>query len=451
MRVVVVGITALGLLAGGIVSGEEIMLRNVRVFDPSSGSMGEPTDIFISGDRIAAMGKADRERGDAPQIDCSGKFALPGLFDCHTHVAHLIGEGEDSLRAGLKGFLTSGITQLRDVGGPIDMLADLSRRLASGEIAGPELFYTGPMLESGPLTWANLNESLPNFTVAIDTAADVDSLLPELARQGACMIKTFNTIDAELYRHVVAVAGQNGLKIVHDPGTPFFHWMPMDAAIDLGVTSIEHAKAPWPVVLTDDLRAEHDKLVGPDANPMGKMAFVMKACELGVESVSRDRLEWLAGEMREKGACLCPTLHVLASSEEEIIENVKEQQKLDEVPDEMRAMVLKVTRAMDQVSRLFVRELAGGGVRLLVGQDGADPAATFAEMRLLEECGVSTAEILKGATVYPAQWLGVDDRLGSLSEGRQANILVVDGNPLEDIGQAESTFLVVHQGRIVYR
>ena len=106
---------------------------------------------------------------------------------------------------------------------------------------------------------------------------------------------------------------------------------------------------------------------------------------------------------------------------------------------------------MEQVSRLFVREFAARGVRLLVGQDGNDPAGTFAEMRRLRECGVTEAEIIKGATLYPAQWLGVEDRLGSLSPGREANILVVEGNPLEDIGHLESAVLVVQRGRIAAR
>jgi imidazolonepropionase-like amidohydrolase len=86
---------------------------------------------------------------------------------------------------------------------------------------------------------------------------------------------------------------------------------------------------------------------------------------------------------------------------------------------------------------------------MLVGQDGDDPAATFAEMRFMKEAGVSEEEIIKGATLYPAQWLGVDDRLGSIAAGHQADLLVVRGDPLADIAQLESTFLVVQNGKII--
>jgi imidazolonepropionase-like amidohydrolase len=69
-------------------------------------------------------------------------------------------------------------------------------------------------------------------------------------------------------------------------------------------------------------------------------------------------------------------------------------------------------------------------------------------MKHMRDCDVSESEIIKGATVYPAEWLGVQDRLGSIAVGKQANILVVNKNPLENIENIQSTFLVVQNGRI---
>lgn len=310
------------------------------------------------------------------------------------------------------------------------------------------MFYAGPMLEGSPLTFESRNDEFPGFTVAINTAEDVDRVLTDLARQGATCVKTFYKMDPAVYRHPVDVARQNALRIVHDPGPPLFHRIPVDVALDLGVTSIEHAKAPWPVVLTDELREEHDTLVGPETSEMMQMLFMMRVSALGAESISRERLRQLADQMREKHACLCPTLQVFAVMEQVAIEQIKERQGLTEVPELMRANIGRSIAGMEEVSRLIVGELAARGVRLLVGQDGVDPAGTFGEMRRLKDCGVSEAEILKGATIYPAEWLGVDARLGAIAPGKQANILVVDGNPLEDIGNIESTFLVFQNGKI---
>jgi imidazolonepropionase-like amidohydrolase len=88
-------------------------------------------------------------------------------------------------------------------------------------------------------------------------------------------------------------------------------------------------------------------------------------------------------------------------------------------------------------------------VKMLVGQDGFEADGTFAEMLELKSCGVSEAEILRGATIYPARWLGVDDRLGSIAPGKEANLLVVAEDPLKEIGCLSTPFAVIREGRII--
>lgn len=430
-------------------SQKTVLLRSARVFDPRIDDFRGPWDILIKNDRIQTVGSDLKPSHGTCVIDCSGKYALPGLFDCHTHLAHLAANDDVERRAKLADFVRRGVMQVRDVGGPIDVLADLKRRIKSGEIVGPELFYTGPLLEGSPLTHGHMNETLPGITVAVDSVEDVDRILPELARNGACMIKTFGHIDKAVYRHIVEVAPQYSLRIVHDPGMPLFHAIPMDEALELGVTSIEHAKAPWPVVLTETLQEEHDTLLAPETSPMTQMMFMSRTAKLGVDSVSLERLRRLADRMFEKNAYLCPTLVVLDSMEAMAIAQTKKQLNLEELPPPILTGLRQNTAGMEAVSRLFVSEFAQRGVRMLVGQDGVDPAGVFAEMRWMHKCGVSNVEVLKGATIYPAQWLGVDDRLGSIDPGKQANLLIVNGNPLEDLAKMEDVFMAIQHGQPV--
>ncbi len=426
-----------------------VLLRDVRVFDGSRGAMSEPQDILIADGRITSMGR-DLEPGpDAQRIDCAGKYALPGLFDCHVHMAGLTLEGEDTLRTTLAEFVARGITHVRDVGGPIDVLQRLKERTASGEMPGPEIFYAGPMLEHSPLYWEPLNEKLPGFTVAVDSTAAVDSILPALARQGACMVKTFNKQDPAVYRHILETAKKLSLRVTHDPGGFLFHAVPMDVALDLGITCIEHAKAPWPVVLKDDLRQEHDALLGPGHDEKALTGVLMKAAGLGVGSISEDRLRQLGETMKRDNAYFCPTLNVFMNMEKITIEQRKAQMGVDSLPDSVLQQIKTVTGGVAAVSRHFVHQFASMGVKMMVGQDGQDPAGTFTEMRAMKEAGVSEVEIIKGATLYPAQWLGVDDRLGVIAPQRQADLLVVNGDPLADIARMDSTFLVVQNGKVI--
>lgn len=428
-----------------------ILLQNVRIFDGSTGRLTGPQDILIAGERIGSVGEDLAPAPGATTIDCTGKYAVPGLFDCHVHLAHLTTSGGDTLRSTLAEFVRRGITHVRDVGGPVELLRHMKEQVGSAALTGPEIFYAGPMLEHSPLTWERFNESLPGFTVAVDSPDAADSILDAISRNGACMTKTFFKQDTLVYRHLAAEARRRSLRIVHDPGGPLFHDIPMDMALDLGVTSIEHAKAPWPVVLKDDLRREHDALLGPAPvhGEQERMGLLMKAATMGVGSVSEDRLRWLAEQMKARDAYLCPTLLVLMTAETQAIEESKRQMGVDSLPPQALQMIHTLVGGMAAVSRHFVQQFSVYGVKMLVGQDGADPAATFAEMRALQEAGVSEAEILKGATLYPARWLDVDERLGSIAPGHEADILVLRANPLEQIAAMESTFIVVRQGRIV--
>lgn len=417
-----------------------ILLANLRVFDAASGAMTPAQDILIEGGRITAMGPEVTAPEGTDRIDCSGKYAVPGLFDCHTHLSFLTTKGNKETRKILKQFVSNGITQVRDVGGPIDVIAGLSSSVSKGDLTGPEIFYTGPMLEKSPMHWSNFNEELPGFTVGLDTKEDVDRILQELVDNDAGLIKTFNRIDRDVYAHLVETARKHELRIVHDPGMPLFHAIPMDWAIEQGVTSIEHAKAPWPVVLVDDLKERHDALLAEGAEMPAMMELTLEAAERGVESISAGRLERLIDAMLENEVYLCPTLHVFEQMGEE---------RPQEVPPEQWETRRKMRAGMVAVGDHFTSEMSRRGVRFLVGQDGSDPDATLAELAHLRARGVPAAEVLKGATLYPAQWLGVEDRLGSIEPGKEARILVLDSNPLEEIENIRTVFLVVNGAELL--
>ena len=90
-------------------------------------------------------------------------------------------------------------------------------------------------------------------------------------------------------------------------------------------------------------------------------------------------------------------------------------------------------------------------MKLLVGQDYIDPDGTFTEMEFLARAGVSPLEILRGATLYPAQFLGVADRFGTLDRGKTADILILDADPLERIENVRSVWRVIYNGKVLSR
>ncbi|MFC2165960.1 amidohydrolase family protein [Acidobacteriota bacterium] len=425
------------------ISDHGLILKNVQVLDVYKGKMSSPQNILIEGDRIKSVGPdIDFSQEGIQQIECAGKFAVPGLFDCHTHLAFLTTMGKTTLKSVLAKFVHNGVTQVRDVGGPITVLHDLSQATSSGEMLGPEFFYTGPMLEKPPLNWEEHNKILPGFTVPVDSKEEVDRIIPELIAGGAQLVKTFNKFDLDVYEYLLVQARKHSLRVVHDPGRPMFQSVPMDKAIDLGITSIEYAMALWSVSLKDELKDEHDRILAEGDNEPARKTFMAKLTKLGLDSVSTDKLEKIIDKMLANDVYSCPTLYV--------IELMARQSLPKDTPKEESEQRKKFFSVLMEVGPYFVGEMAKRKVKILVGQDNMNPMGTLVEMRLLSDCGMDESEVIKGATLYPARWLGEEDRLGSITPGKQANISIVDKNPLEDIKNIRNPYMVIKNGKIAH-
>lgn len=436
---------------------EQILLENANLFDAEEGVLRHNLDILVEGDTIRQVGRAIRADGERlRQIDCSGKFALPGLFECHAHLTVLTNQPdrekkeileECAVKGGstseeldkqvLREFVNRGVTQIRDCGGPLATLKAMKDKISRGEYIGPDLFYAGPMLEKNPIRGEEMNKRWPGFAVAVDTERDAENIIGQMASNGASLVKTFNKFDAHILKYLLNRAKAHNLPVTHDPGTTFFHSVPVDSAMELGVRCFEHGKSPWYAVLKDDLKSEHDGLA--DANPKAKETFIQKMLSMDIESIAPAKLQQLTERMRDLDVHLCPTLHVFkhyAQHPEQF--NEKEPEKFG-----------KRFEILYEVARFITGEVARAGIKILVGHDGWNPIFTLNEMKELKQIGLSESEIIRGATIYPAQWLGVAGRFGSIAPEKKANILILNQNPLEDIRNIDTARLVLKSGAVL--
>jgi imidazolonepropionase-like amidohydrolase len=414
--------------------GRGLLLQHVQVFDPTSGAFTDTLDILIRGERIAAIGKLGPLGRGIAHVDAVGKYALPGLWDSHVHLSFLTLGGESAVATTLAAFVRHGITSVRDVGGQLDTIAGLSRRVALGSLLGPRIYFAGPLLTRAPILIADQNNALPGIAAVVETPAAVDSMLDRLVARGASMTKAIDHWDPALFRYYLQAARARSLRVVWDAGLPIVNWIPIDTALALGVTSIEHAKAVWSGVLRDDLAREYDSVMAAGGTNASHEAVMLRLMALGDQSVSRERLAALAERWARSGAYFCPTLQVA----------------VDNLARTPSGAYQRPFAGLLAVSWLFVRELAAHRVRMLVGQDNIEPDGTLREMDLLASAGVSPVEILRGATIYPARWLGVDSTVGTLEPGKRADILILEANPLERIANIRSAWAVVHDGKLVF-
>jgi len=374
------------------------VLSGGRVFDPRSRSLVE-ADLAIEGSRIVAAGRGlDGDRS----LDASGRTLLPGLFDCHVHIAMshidfwkmmqtpLSYRVYDTARS-LLTTLRAGITTIRDAGG-----ADLGMKRAvdEGLIPGPRmqisltmLSQTGghgdPWMPSGALGDVPVYPGMPSAVV--DGPEEIRRKVRELIRAGADVIK-------------VATSG-GVLSSRDDPRHPQF------APDELSALVGEAAAAErW-------VMAHAQSTVG-----------IKNALRAGVRSIEHGvYLDDEAIElMLERGAWLVPTLVAVQG----VIDAAAAGAQIPEAS-------LGKAHAVKEAHMASFRGAAAAGVRVAMGTDSpiTPHGRNLHELALMTEGGMSPAESLAAATLSAAELMGLEEELGSLEPGKRADLVQVSGDP----------------------
>jgi len=378
------------------------LLTGGRVFDPRSGALSA-ADVVIENGRIGAVGPG--LDGDE-SVDLSDRVLLPGLFDCHTHVmfshidlmrgiqtpfSYRFYEGAKNLEATLR----AGITTVRDAGG-----ADLGVKQAveDGLIPGPRLQISIRMLsQTGGHgdEWMPFGEHVrwlgPPYPGSPDTIVDgpeeMRRKVRELIRDGADVIK-------------VATSG-GVLSARDDPRHAHFRVDELEALV-----TEAGAAGRWVM-----------------AHAQGSEG-IKNAIGAGIRSI--DHGVYLDDEaismMLDKGTYLVPTLvapqGVISAAE---------------AGAQIPAESLRKAREVVEIHRESFRKAVAAGVKVAMGTDsGVTPhGENLRELDLMAQGGMTPAQAITATTLVAAELMGLEDELGSIEEGKRADLVVVEGDPFD--------------------
>src|SRR5271165_2493682 len=211
-----------------------LAITHVTVINPGTASVQANRTVVVTGDRITSVSDAAtlRPPKNARVIDATGQYLIPGLWDMHVHCA--FGDwfpgGRDII---LPLFIANGVTGVRDMGGDLPVLFTWRKQIAAGEIPGPRMVVSGPMLD-GYLPGGK--ETRFPSSVAVTTPADAVKAVDSLNAQGAEFIKVQSVIPHDAY---VAAAEE-----AHKQDLPFVGHVPdhikITESVALGQKSIEH-------------------------------------------------------------------------------------------------------------------------------------------------------------------------------------------------------------------
>ena len=406
-------------------------IRGVSVVDVEKGVLVPDQTVVIAGERILKIAGPDATGvpRTTHNVDGQGLYLMPGLVDAHVHFFDPPVFG--------RLMLANGVLLVRDTGQVTAEALKVRDELNAGTLLGPEMIATGYLLDGVP-------PSIPQIALGLGTPAEARAAVRQQAQAGVDQLKVYSRLEKDVYLAILDEARKVGLKLVgHVPEAVY-----VEDAVAAGQSSIEHLHG-------------FDKLIG---KLLGG-PITLRAEGMGTDSrywarlgeVKPDALQGALRRIAASGVAVCPTVIVFQKGA-----NLRQFQSGEHALSEyVSPMIREIWKSLwdpsqqDAVGEMwrpmqaFVGELHKAGVTLMVGTDLVFPGimpgfSVHEEMALWQEAGVPAADVLRSATIVPARFMGLDERLGTVAEGKAASLVLVRANPLEDIrnaAQVESVFL----------
>jgi len=428
-RIVVLTLTmALGGLASAQVSSsaqpaQVVLVRAGRLIDPASGTVSTNQAILIKDGKIQAVGKDLGLPAGVPLIDLSDKTVLPGLIDCHTHLADGALDPEPFNRVrksasqlvlesvpNAKAMLLSGFTSVRDVG-TYRALNDVALRdaIARGDVIGPRMFVAGAYVTitggAGAMTGQAPDVVLPwDFHYGeANSPWEVRQKIRLLAHDGVDVIKMLST----------------GAVLTHgsSPGSIEFTEEELQAGVDeashFGLKVAVHAHAAQGIknaILAGAASIEHAEMMDDDLIALAK----------------------------QHGTYLDMDIY-----DEECIQA---QGKAGLEPADFLAHDAELA----QIQRLAFGKAVKAGAKMAFGTDASICAygTSGKQFAFMVKYGMTPMQAIQAATSSAADLLGHANELGSIAPGKYADLIAVSGDPLKDISLLENVEFVMKDGKV---
>lgn len=406
------------------------VVRNTRVFDSNTATLGAPSDVYVLRGRVTAvLPTGTPVQGVSQQIDAQGRVMLPGLFDMHGHVQPWDG--------GLN--LAAGVTTVRDMGNSNPRLGELMDDLAAGQWLGPQIVGAG-MLE-GESEQANRGDfvvsTLPQAKEAIDWYAG----------HGYVQLKIYNSYPKAILADTVAYAHSRGLRVSgHVPA-----FLRAQDVVDAGFDEIQHINQ---VML--------NFLVTPTTDTRSLDRFILPAEKVaGLDFDSRPVQDFIA-LLAKKQVVVDPTLTTfdfirhregeMSQAFGRIVEHLPPDLQRYYLTAEMKIPDDAAAKRYDQSFRKmveFVGRLYRAGVPIVAGTDEMAGFTLHRELEFYVEAGLTPSQVLQIATRNGARYSRTEHDRGSIEVGKLADLVLVDGDPTQDISAVRKVALVITRGRVI--
>ena len=403
-----------------------LLITNVNVLDVENGRLLENHNVLIEDGTIAAISDMPMAVENAEVIDGGGRTLMPGMWDMHGHF---------SLQDGIMN-IASGITSVRDIGNVHEQVMELTEKFAAGTVIGPTTYRSGFIDKTSSYATGETVDTLEEALRRVDWYAD----------RGYLQIKLYSSIEPDWVAPIAERTHARGMRLSgHIPA-----FMSAEQAVRAGYDEIQHINMVF-----------LNFLAGDREDTRQQIRFTLYGDKAGELDLDSDEVEDFIALLVENDVVIDPTAAIF------------ETQLLHEPgqPDPTFAAVaehfpIAVRRALYNPemeltdgrkgpwgrSRLnanaMLKKLYESGVQLVPGSDHIAGFTIHRELELYTEAGIPNAAVLRMATLDSARIVGRDGQTGSIAVGKDADLVLLDGNPLADMSAVRHIALVMKGGQL---
>jgi hypothetical protein len=407
------------------------LIRNARVFDSEKATLGPASDLLIRDSRIIAINNAGEEKRKADHvIDAAGRVLLPGLFDMHAHFAAWDG--------GLH--LAAGVTSVRDMGNNNDTLQQIITQEQGGILLAPRIVPAGfiegdsPHAAQGGFVIKNLDEARH----AVDWYHE----------HGYPQIKVYNSFPKAILPEVTAYAHSKGMRVSgHIPV-----YLRAQQAVEMGYDEIQHINQVLLNFLVDDktdtrtperfyLPAEKVAGLDFDGKPVQDfIAFLVRhKTVIDPTLTTFDFVRQRDGDLSQAYAAVA----------DHVPPDVQRNWHVGTMKIADDAAAARYEKSYEKMIE-FVGRMYKAGIPLVAGTDQVAGFTLQRELELYVQAGITPAQALQIATYNGAKYARVLDDRGVIMQGKRADLILVDGDPTQNIADIRKVALVVKGDRAYY-
>jgi imidazolonepropionase-like amidohydrolase len=424
-------------------SAQTLTITHVTLIDITDGRAQPDTTVAIDGNRITSIAPSTETSPKSRQVvNARGQYLIPGLWDMHTHVYfdNTAADGTDLI---LPLLLANGITGIRDMGSELDLVLHARGEIAAHRLPGPRMIVSGPMLD-GP-------KSQYKASIPITTPEDGRKAVDMLKKRGVDFIKTQSGIPRAAYFAIAEESKKQGIEFEgHVPDS-----IKAAEAIAAGQRSFEHL-----IGIFEASSPDEDKYLTGKKSPGAFLATWNANREAAIirllatnhvwqcPTLFWERGQWLVDAIDySRDPDLAWAAHTWVTklwpaSRKSILKS------LDTDPLPVREKF--VSHELD-----IIRKLKAANVPFLAGTDtpaGVDviPGVSLhLELQRFVAAGFTPLEALQTATLNPAKFYNRLTDYGPIQKGRIADLVLLEANPLDDIGNTRKISGVIADGRYI--